>query len=71
MSRGVFDWSVVLAIAKEEPFSRDILDLLPFAVMSAVNLAEVLSKLTELGLRQQANLARFLGFLDSVAPFTH
>ena len=44
VSEVVFDSSVLIAILQREPFDPIVLDLLEDAVLSTVNLAEVISK---------------------------
>ena len=70
MSKAVLDSSVVLAIIQDETYDETVLDLLPVASISAVNSAEVLTKVVEMGVTHRANLERVLGFLEDIAPFT-
>jgi PIN domain nuclease of toxin-antitoxin system len=48
----ILDASVLIAIFKGERFEEDILEVVQGAVMSAVNYAEVWSKLRDFGLME-------------------
>lgn len=50
MSEAVLDSSAVLALLLGEPGAEKIRDVLPGALLSTVNLAEVISKLAERGM---------------------
>lgn len=52
MSDVVLDASAVLALLQDEPGSDIVARSLPGAALSAVNLSEVVAKLTELGLSE-------------------
>lgn len=45
----VFDASVILALLFREPLAQDVTALLPYAVVSTVNLVEVMSRLVKDG----------------------
>ena len=49
MASAVLDSSVVLAVLNEEPGAAAAIDLIPSALLSSVNLGEVVTKLTERG----------------------
>jgi PIN domain nuclease of toxin-antitoxin system len=69
MVSAVFDASVLLAHIGQEPGSDGIADLAVEALMSAVNFAEVFSKLAERGLSQdQADMIVYRYRLE-VVPF--
>ena len=65
----VLDASVVLAALLDEPPVERIRSYLPHAVIGAVNLSEVVAKLQERGMANEA-IDRALGHLDlDVIPF--
>jgi PIN domain nuclease of toxin-antitoxin system len=66
----ILDTSVLLAILNDEPYEGWVLGVLEGAVMGAVNLAEVWTKLHEFGLTQDARLATLFGLLAPIEPFT-
>lgn len=69
MSRLVLDASALLAILNEEPGSGQWADAVAEGVMSAVNLSEVIARLTELGLLE-ADVQAMIGPLDlEIAAF--
>jgi ribonuclease VapC len=70
VSSGVVDSSILLALVNEETLEGNVADILPGVVIGAVNLAEVLTKVSELGLTQRASLNRLLSFMDGIVPFT-
>lgn len=70
-SESVLDASVLLAIFRGEPFEHDILDVLEGSVMSATNLAEVLTRLIDLGIPLSSpGIAATFALLDRIEPFT-
>ena len=70
MIEAVLDASAVLAVLKGEPHDAELEGVLEGAVISAVNLAEVWSKLDELGLRSHPDVSAVWGVLGRVEPFT-
>lgn len=69
MIESVLDASAILALLQNEPGSETILEHLPRAAVSAVNLSEVVAKLSEAGVPEAAIRAA-LGPLDlDVRPF--
>lgn len=71
VSESVLDASVLLAIFRGEPFEHDILDVLEGSVMSATNLAEVLTRLIDLGIPLSSpGIAATFALLDRIEPFT-
>lgn len=54
MSRIVLDASALLALLHEEPGSQEVESVIPGAVISAVNLSEVVAKLSEAGMPEAA-----------------
>ena len=70
MPEVVLDASVLLAIFKDETYDDAVLDLLEGAVMSTVNVAEVLAKLVDLGLSVSPRVDALLGLLDRMEPLT-
>jgi|SRR6185437_5504693 len=70
MSSIVLDSSVPLAILLGEVTNRSTYGLIDGAVMSAVNLAEVYSKVSELHATEWPRLDALLSLLDRVEPMT-
>jgi PIN domain nuclease of toxin-antitoxin system len=69
MRETVLDATAVLALLNEEPGAGTVASLLPQAVMSTVNLAEVVSKLAEAGM-PEGTIKSVLGDLGlTVIPF--
>ena len=69
MSEHVLDASALLAVMLGEPGAEPILEILPGAVIGAVNLAEVVAKLQERGV-PDAEIDRNIAELDlPVIPF--
>jgi PIN domain nuclease of toxin-antitoxin system len=70
-SESVLDASVLLALLKKEHFEQELLGVLDGAVMSAVNFAEVLTKLIDLGTSPTSPAVQALfALLDRIEPFT-
>ena len=69
-SRPVFDASATLALIQDEPGCQVLRALLPEAVMSSVNLAEVLSKLVRDGMAACEASAALRALHLEVVPFT-
>lgn len=69
MSEAVLDASVILAIAKSERIDESAHALVDGGVMSAVNVAEVYTKLSDLGLTV-TSVERLLGVLARIEPFS-
>ena len=70
MNERVLDASVLLAILKGEPFEAEALTMVEGAIMSTVNLAEVLSKLEDFGLAADPRVIHLLELLKRVEPFS-
>lgn len=68
-SRPVLDATAVLALIQDEPGARRLWKAVPRAVMSAVNMAEVLAKLVGRGMPQHEALAAFDALHLEVAGF--
>jgi PIN domain nuclease of toxin-antitoxin system len=69
MKEIVLDATAVLALLNDEPGAGAVASLLPRAVMSTVNLAEVVSKLAEAGM-PEGTIKTVLGELGlTVIPF--
>jgi PIN domain nuclease of toxin-antitoxin system len=69
MNDTVLDATAVLALLNDEPGAGKVASLLPQAVMSTVNLAEVVSKLAEAGM-PEGTIKTVLGELGlTVIPF--
>ncbi len=68
MSEAVLDASAILALLNEEPGSDAVATLLPRAVVTSVNLAEVVGKLADAGMPETA-IREAIGALGlSVVP---
>ncbi len=71
MTERVLDASVIIAIAKNEPYDESLLPLFDGAVMSSVNLAEVISRLIDLGIDTSSSpVQRAFSLLSAIEPFT-
>jgi ribonuclease VapC len=70
MSEIVLDSSIPLAILKQESLHSSVYALMDGAVMSAANLAEVYSKIAELGETNWPRADALLALLDRVEPMT-
>lgn len=70
MSESVLDASIPLAIFRNEQFDADVLDVVEGALMSAVNFAEVWTKLHDFGLTSARRVQAFFALLDRIEPFT-
>ncbi len=70
MREVVLDASVLLAILKDEPFDQAVLDVLEGAVMSTVNIAEVISALFDHGLHNSPRVDALFGLLSRTVPFS-
>jgi ribonuclease VapC len=69
MASGVLDASAVLAHIQKERGSEGIVEVAPDAIMSAVNLAEVYSKLMDRGLSQSDADSIIYRYGFEIAPF--
>ena len=69
MSSSVLDASVVLAIIKQEPGGAGVAALTPDASVSAVNTAEVMSRLLDDGYTDEQAKASIDTLLVEVVPF--
>lgn len=65
----VLDASALLAVFHDEPGAERVIEALPTAVISAVNLAEVAAKLQERGMPDARIRANIEALELSVAPF--
>jgi PIN domain nuclease of toxin-antitoxin system len=68
MPDAVLDASALLALLQDEPGSERVLATLPGALISAVNLSEVVAKLAEVGM-PAATIQRSLRLSIEVVPF--
>jgi PIN domain nuclease of toxin-antitoxin system len=66
----ILDSSVLLAVLNNEPYKDFVLDILEGAVMSAVNCAEVWTKLHEFGLTEDPRVKAVFDLLARIEPFT-
>jgi hypothetical protein len=64
----VLDASVMLALLRNERSDEDLIDLIDDAILSAVNLSEVLTKAVELGLAGSPLLAALLVRSGGLSP---
>ena len=65
----VLDASALLALLNEEPGHKEVEKALPHAVISSVNLCEVVSVLTNMGISQNDAEHAALDLLYEVVPF--
>ena len=70
MSNAVLDSSIPLAILLGETIDSSAYALMDGSIMSAVNLAEVYSKISELGATEWPRTEALLALLDRVEPLT-
>lgn len=70
MSKIVLDTSVIFALLNGERIEMALPDL-RWASMSAVNIAEVWTRLAEGSAAARQSGTRLLGFLKEMVPFTH
>jgi ribonuclease VapC len=70
VSEAVLDSSVILAILKNEAFDAVVYDVVDGGVMSAVNLVEVYSKLSDLKLAVTPRVDALIGTLSRIELFT-
>ena len=69
MASAVLDASALLVLLKGEPGTDEVAEALPGAVLSAVNLAEVVGKLVDSGMPDEALRGLLEGLSLGVAPF--
>jgi ribonuclease VapC len=69
VSRVVLDASAVLALLNGEPGHEVVADAIPEAVLSAVNLSEVVAKLGEKGMPAEAIATAMAGIELEILPF--
>jgi PIN domain nuclease of toxin-antitoxin system len=69
VSKSVLDASAILTILQDEPGSATIVEHLPDAVVSAVNLSEVVAKLAEAGMPDESIRAALTPLALDVCPF--
>jgi PIN domain nuclease of toxin-antitoxin system len=70
VAEAVLDASVVLALIQGERLQDSVHDILDGAVMSAVNLAEVLTRLTDVGMITSPATRALLRLLGRIEPFS-
>ena len=70
MSDFVLDSSFILAILLKERLDADALELVEGATMSAVNFAEVWTKIHQLDIRQSQQIDEVFALLSRIEPFT-
>jgi ribonuclease VapC len=70
VSESVLDSSVLIAIFKNEQFERSVLDVIEGATISAVNFAEVWTKVYDLGLTEAPRTNVLFSLLSRIEPFT-
>ena len=70
MSDFVLDSSVLIALLRNERFDNDVIDVVDGAVISAVNFAEVWTKIHDLGLAGEPRAHAIFSLLTRVEPFT-
>lgn len=69
MSEGVLDASAVLALLNGEPGSDKVAAVLPNAIVNAVNVSEVVAKLSDLGMPENEIREALQSLALSVHPF--
>jgi ribonuclease VapC len=70
LSRVVLDASALLALLQDEPGAKEVAESIPGAVISTVNLSEVISKLIEKGVPEQAVRAALKELELEIYPFS-
>jgi PIN domain nuclease of toxin-antitoxin system len=70
VSERVVDASVVLAILKSERLAPAVWKAMEGAILSSVNLEEVLAKAFDYGMSESKVLGEILGMLSRIEPFT-
>jgi ribonuclease VapC len=71
VAKVVLDTSAFLAVANREPGAEGVYSLLPDAVLSVVNAAEVLQKLGQKGMTFQKADEYVRRFVGEIAPFDY
>ena len=69
MSEVVLDGSALLALLNREPGAEEVEKTIPGAAIGAVNLSEVVAKLAERGMPEEAIRLALSGIELAVAPF--
>ena len=69
-SNRVLDSSVLIALLNNEPYNEDTLNIIPGAVMSSVNCAEVWTKMHEFGLIGDSRIQAIFDLLKNIELFT-
>jgi PIN domain nuclease of toxin-antitoxin system len=70
MTKNILDASAVLAVLNGEPGAAVVLPLLAESALTAVNLAEVVTKLLEAGMTETAAMAAVRGLgIAEIVPF--
>ncbi len=70
MSERVLDASAFLAVVQEESYDQSLLKALEGAVISAVNIAEVHAKLSEIRFGYPSTFTHLMRLIGRVEPFT-
>lgn len=70
MNENVLDTSIILAILKNEAIDEAAYALVDGGVMSAVNVAEIYTKLSDFKMFDVREVDILLGTLDRIEPFT-
>ncbi len=70
MNKAVLDSSVLLAILFEEPYDGAVWPVLEGAILSAVSLTEVLSRLADGNLISSPSVGPLFALVGTIAPFT-
>lgn len=70
VNNSILDSSVLIAVLRDEHADPDILDVVQGAMMSAVNVAEVWTKIHDLGLTHAPKTEIMFSLLSSIVPFT-
>jgi ribonuclease VapC len=71
VAKVVLDTSAFLAVANREPGAERVYSLLPDAVLSVVNAAEVLQKLAQKGMTLQKADEYVRRFIGEIVPFDY
>lgn len=69
MKETVLDATALLALLQEEPGAETVAEAIPQSSISAINLAEVVGKLVDAGMPEEAVRAALTGLGIEVVPF--
>jgi PIN domain nuclease of toxin-antitoxin system len=69
MNKVVLDASALIAYIRKEPGAENIIDLLPYTIMSAVNYAEVATVLSKLDMTSEIIGNTLKNFISNIIPF--